>query len=483
MAVVLVDNVEHTPLAFPLAFRGAMPHAACMNLLWKNELRAMLKLALPLIATNITYILINATDVFLLGHYSVDAMAAAQLSSSFMVTLMLIGVGLITSVPALISKERGGTPHSVRAVRAIVQQGLWVSVLISVPICASLWFTGDLMLWLGQPPKLAAAAGQYMRAIEWQLPCVFLLNTFRNFLASLERPLWSVVIGYSGVAVNAVLNTGLIFGYWGLPRMGLVGAGIGTSVLELLMLLAMLVVVRHAKPFRRYHVLGRLWQPNWHYFTQIWRVGVPISLQMVFEAGVFNLSAFLMGYFSVESVAANGIAFQAASMTFMVPMGLAQAATVRVGLGFGAQDKAAVRLSGQIAYMLGLGFMCGTALLLALFPEHIARLFLDAKAANTAQVIALAVPFIRMAALFQIFDGAQVVGISLLRGLSDTRIPMIMAFLGYWGAGIGLGIFLAFPLHWQGLGLWVGLALGLACVALGVAVRWRMRERLGIMRF
>ena len=202
---------------------------------------------------------------------------------------------------------------------------------------------------------------------------------------------------------------------------------------------------------------------------------------ILLEIGVFNAAVFVMGVIDRTSLAAHAIAIQIAAFAFMVPMGVAQAATVRVGLGYGSGDKGLITRAGWLAFAIGVGFMCLTALTLLVIPRPLVGIFLDlADPANTA-IAATAVSFLAVAALFQIVDGAQVVGAGVLRGLHDTRWPMIYAAIGYWVIGLGVGVTLAFPLAMRGVGIWLGLASGLAVVAVLVLIRWMWRERLGLV--
>ena len=201
---------------------------------------------------------------------------------------------------------------------------------------------------------------------------------------------------------------------------------------------------------------------------------------MGFEGGVFSAAAYLMGLISADAVAAHAVALQIAALSFMVPWGMSQAATVRVGLALGRQDRAGIARAGWSAWAMGTGFMALMAVVIWLLPRELITLFLDDSAAN-ANVIALGVAFLGVAAIFQIVDGAQVVGAGILRGLHDTRVPMIFTFVGYWLVGIGVGIWLAFRAGWGGVGIWTGLALGLAIVAVLMLARWTRRERLGLV--
>ena len=209
------------------------------------------------------------------------------------------------------------------------------------------------------------------------------------------------------------------------------------------------------------------------------RLGLPIGITMALEMGVFALAAYFMGWIGAPAVAAHAVALQLAALTFMVPLGLGQAATVRVGLALGRGDKPGITRAGWTAWMLGVGFMGAMALGMWLAPRELVTLFLTDVPANAA-TIALAVSFLRVAAAFQLVDGAQVIGAGMLRGLHDTRWPLIFALVGYWVVGLGIGAWLAFARDWQGIGIWIGLAAGLAAVAVLMLARWLMRERLGL---
>lgn len=451
------------------------------NNLWAEEFRATLALSWPLILTNITMVLINATDVFLLARLGPDALAASALGSGIVIAMLLIGIGIVVAGAPLIAAELGRKAHSVRDVRRTFRQTLWAATAISIPIWVILWQMGDVLRWAGQPPQLAADAGLFIRALMWQIWPSLGVVAIRSFMAALELPRWTMIAGFAAVIVNAIVNYGLIFGHFGLPAWGLFGAGVGSSLTSLFQFLFLAAVLVLHPRFRRYRLFGRWWRADWQRFGTILKLGSPIGLHMGFEAMVFAAAVFLMGYINTASVAAHAIAIQIASMTFMVPMGIGQAATVRVGLGYGRRDGEAIRRAGWMAYMLGVGFMTAMALLIWLFPAQLAGIFLEPQHAGNDQVLQLAVQFLLVAAVFQIVDGAQVVGTGMLRGLQDTTWPMLFAAFGYWVIGIGVGAWLAFSLKWQGVGIWIGLAVGLGIVAGLVLMRWIGRDRLGLV--
>ncbi|WP_343039928.1 MATE family efflux transporter [Sphingomonas piscis] len=240
------------------------------------------------------------------------------------------------------------------------------------------------------------------------------------------------------------------------------------------------LVLLRDRQFRRFHLFGRFWRADWGRLGRLLLLGLPIGLAMGFEGAVFSAAAYLMGLIDTDSVAAHAIALQIAALTFMVPLGLGQAATVRVGRALGAGDLQGITRAGWTALVTGVGFMSLTALAMWLFPTQLVGLFLEADA-ERGRVMGLAVSFLAVAAAFQIVDGAQVIAAGMLRGLHDTRIPMMFALFGYWVVGIGAGVWLAFPGGLQGVGIWIGLAVGLALVAVLLIVRWSMRQRLGLV--
>jgi MATE family multidrug resistance protein len=279
--------------------------------------------------------------------------------------------------------------------------------------------------------------------------------------------------------MSAIVSWALIFGRLGLPALGIFGGGLGSSIVWTCLTLMLGVVIATDRKFRRFHLFGRFWRADWRRFRHIWRLGLPIGLTMAFEGAVFGAAAYLMGLIDAESIAAHAVALQIAALSFMVPLGLGQAATVRVGRAVGRQDSAGIARAGWTAWVLGVGFMAAMALVMWIIPRELITLFLDDTPAN-ARVIGLGVSFLAVAAAFQIVDGAQVVGAGMLRGLHDTRVPMLFALFVYWVVGVGVGVWLAFFRGWEGVGIWTGLASGLGVVAALMIARWLMRARLGL---
>jgi MATE family multidrug resistance protein len=368
--------------------------------------------------------------------------------------------------------------HAVRDVRRTVRQGMWATLVLVVPIWIALWHADWILIRLGQEPALARAGGEYVRALQWGLLPALWFIVLRSFISALERPNAGLVITVAAIALNAFLVWVLMFGKLGAPALGLFGAGISGSLANTFMFAALLAYILWDRRFRRYHLLGRLWRMDWPRMRELLRVGVPISIAFGLEVTVFNAAAFLMGLIGKDSLAAHAIAIQIASVSFMVPMGIGQAATVRVGLAAGRGDAQGVALAGWTALALGIGFMVIAATAMVAVPQIFVEPFLDLGEAGADHVLELAATFLVVAGIFQLVDGAQAVGAGVLRGLKDTRVPMLFAALGYWIIGVPVGATLAFELEVGGVGLWIGLAVGLAIVAVLMLTRWSMRDRL-----
>jgi MATE family multidrug resistance protein len=444
-----------------------------------DELRATLSLAWPLILANLTMALIQATDVVLMGWLGAHALAASALALNLTFAFLLFGIGVVTASSPMMATAFGRKAHSVRQVRRTFRQALWLAVAIALPIWLLLWNAQSIIRALGQQPALARDAAAFLRGYMWSALPFLLFQAMRNFLSALERPGWILAISLVGIALNALLGWALIFGHFGLPALGIFGGGLVSSIVWTALAVALGIVLVSDRQFARFHLFGRWWRADWPRFVALLKLGLPIGLAMSFEGAVFGAAAYLMGLIDADSVAAHAIALQIAAMSFMVPMGLGQAATVRVGNALGRGDRAGLARAGWTAWVLGVGFMAAMALLLWLAPRPLVTLFLADTPAN-AHVIALAVSFLAIAAIFQVVDGAQVVGAGMLRGLHDTRVPMLFALFGYWGIGIGVGAWLAFRRGWAGQGIWAGLALGLAIVSILMLIRWTRRDRLGL---
>lgn len=451
------------------------------NRVWLAELRATLALAWPLILANLTQQAIQATDVLLMGRLGATQLAAATLALNLTFTFNLLMLGLVTASSPMMATALGERFNAVRDVRRTFRAGLWLLVIALPAYWLVLWNIGTLMRAFGETEELAREGQSFMRAYMWCTGPWLVFQLLRNFVAALERPRAILWLSLGGIGLNALLSWSLIFGHLGLPALGLPGGGLGSTLTWFILCGALVGMTTLDRRFRRFHLFGHFWRFDPERTMAMVRLGWPIGVTMALEMGVFALAAYFMGWIGAPAVAAHAVALQLAALTFMVPLGLGQAATVRVGMALGRRDEAGITRAGWTAWVIGVGFMGSMAIVMWTIPRPLVTLFLSGGPQN-AVVIGLAVSFLRVAAAFQLVDGAQVIGAGMLRGLHDTRWPLLFALVGYWVVGLGIGSWLAFGADWKGLGIWIGLATGLASVAALMLARWLMRDRLGLTR-
>jgi MATE family multidrug resistance protein len=438
---------------------------------WLAEARELARLAVPLAATQLAQMIILATDTAMLGHFSKEALAAAALGNTIFFLAWLLGSGLPMAVSPVIAHIQGRhgvqkrRPKDRRETRIAVRMGLWSALLATPPLLVFLLFTRPILAGLGEDPLLAADAGHYVAALAFGLPFALGFMVLRSFSTALSRAVPPLVVMLAAILFNAAGDYALIFGQFGLPRLGLVGAGVASAASNLFSFAAMLAITLATPGLNQYHVLHRLGRLHPRTLMELFRLGLPIGVTMVFEVSLFNGATLAMGAFGLSSIAAHQIAITIPSLTFMVPLGIGLAATVRVGLAAGAGDAKAARRAGLTALCMGALFMCTTAILLLIFPRAIATLWLPDTAEN-AEVLALAVSFLYVAAAFQLADGLQVTAAMSLRGLKDARAPMWIAGASYWLMGAPMCALLGFGLGLKGFGIWLGLAFGLFMAAI-----------------
>lgn len=444
---------------------------------WAREIRALAALAAPLVLTQLAQMAVMTTDVLLLGRFSKTALASAAIGNTVFYFAWLLGGGPASAVSPMIAQAQGVRLTDKASVRAALRMGLWAVAMVSVPMMGFLLFAGPILLALGQKPELAAGAGQFVAMLALGLPFSLGFRVFSNFTTALGKPRAALWVVAATIAFNAVAGWALIFGRLGAPRLGIVGSGLATAASSAFSCLAMVAVIHLTPELRAYRMFRRFQRPARAKLAEVFRLGLPIGVTMIFEAMLFNTMTLVMGTFGTTPVAAHQIAMNVASITFMIPLGLGMAATVRVGIAAGGGDIHSARRAGIAAMGLAVGFiaLCGAGM--ALFGRQIAGLYFGAGSPSDADVIALAARFLQVAAAFQVFDALQVVGALSLRGLKDARAPMVIAGASYWLVGAPLCLVLGLGLHMGGMGIWIGLAVALAAAAAGMIGRFWMLVR------
>lgn len=432
------------------------------------EVRTLLRLAVPIIVSQLGMIGMNTADTIMVGPLGATPLAAAGLGSAIHSFLFTVSIGVIVGMAPLVSQAFGA--GDLLQCRRTLVQGLWLSLLLSVPAVLLHLVGHEISLMLGQAPEVATLTGSYLRAIALSLPAIFLFMAYRQFLEGMGIAKPTMVFTFLGLALNIGANRVLIYGVGDvIPAMGLVGSGWATTVVRWSMVLGLVAYVSaraHLHPFT-----GISLRIDTLLLSRIARIGAPSGLQFGLEVGLFAFAAVMMGWLGPLQLAAHQVTINIAATTFMVALGVSLAGSIHVGQHIGAGRADAMRQAVLATYTLAVGFMALCALVFVLAGDVLVDLYTD----DTA-IIALGSQLLLVAALFQVFDGAQVAGVSVLRGAADTRVPMIVAAMGYWGVGMPIGYLLSFRFGLGPVGVWIGLSAGLAAVA--VLLGWRAYHRL-----
>ena len=451
------------------------------SILWRRELRATLLLAAPLAAANLLQMLVYATDVIFVARLGPQALSAATLATSLFGLLMWCFSGLTGACSPLIAAELGRRAHAVREVRRSVRMALWLTAVCSA-IGMIISAKGEaIMLATGQDKAVAHLAGGFLLVLLWAMPAALVANVLRSFVSALGRPMFATLVTLISIGTNALGNYMLVFGHFGAPALGLEGSALASVLTGIISVVIYAVAIRQDRRLRRYRVFGRWWRTEWARLADLLRIGLPIALIILAEGGLFSSAAFLMGLIGEAQLAGHAVALQVAALAFQIPFGIGQAVTIRVGYHFGAGDNAAIARAGKAALVVALAYMALPAALMILSPRLVLRLYVDPDAAKNAVMVGYAVQFLAVAAAFQLFDGMQAVLAGALRGLQDTRMPMVLALTGYWLIGFTTSAVLGFATPLAGLGVWLGLATGLVVVSLLLLQRWQARDRLGLL--
>lgn len=435
-----------------------------------SHARATLVLGLPLVGSHLAQMALHVTDTVMLGWYGVVELAAVVLGASSFFIVFVLGSGFAKAVMPMVAAALGQGDEV--QVRRDTRMGLWLSVgygLLTYPL---FWESEAILLALGQNPEVAALGQDFMRIAGLGMVPALGVMVLSSYLAALGRTqavLWATVLA---VFVNIVVNWALIFGNWGFPELGVRGAAIATVVVQVLTLLVLGLYAGLLRDLRRFRLFQRFWRPDWHAMGQVFQLGWPIGLTGVAEAGLFQASAIMMGWVGTVELAAHGIAMEVTAVTFMMHVGLSSAATIRTARFAGHGDARALRDGAMVALGLSLVVALVVIALYVIFPEPIIALFLDTSKPESARIIELGAVLLIVAALFHLADAMQVMALGLLRGIRDTKVPMVLAAVSYWLVGIPCSYVLAFPLGYGAVGLWLGLVVGLVCASVSLLVRF-----------
>jgi MATE family multidrug resistance protein len=438
----------------------------------RPDFAALLRLALPLVVVQLGLMMMGVVDTAMVGRISADALAAVAISSVYYFAASTVGMGCLMALDPVVAQAHGAGDHEGIALG--LQRGLVIAVLVTIPTSLLLVWIAPVLAWSGQPPALVPLAHRYtLLIIPGVLPYFGFLAVRQTMQAlGFLRPLLVVIVGAN--LLNGLLNWALIYGHLGAPALGVVGSAIATTVSRWVMLIALVPI---AWPVLAPYLALRPGALALRPIGRMLRLGLPIGFQILFEYGVFGLVGFLVGRIGTAPLAGHQIALNLASITFMVPFGVAAAAAVLVGRAVGRGEPLVARRMATAALLVGAGFMTITAVLFITLPRLFAAVY-----SNDALVLAAAGSLIPLAGAFQVFDGTQTVALGVLRGVGDTRVPVIINLVGYYVIGLPVGLWLGYQKGLGAPGLWWGLVLGLVAVASTMLARVRSRLNRTLLR-
>jgi len=445
------------------------------RLTYRQHARATLALGLPLIGSHVAQFAIHLTDALMLGWYSVDALAAEVLGGTLFFVLFIMGSGFAWAVMPMVAAAQAAGEEA--QVRRVTRMGGWASVLFGLAVLPAMLWSEPVFLALGQEAGVSALAARYLSIAGLSILPALLVMVLKSYLAALERTqvvLWVTLVA---VVLNIAVNWVLIFGNLGFPELGVRGAALASVAVNIAALAALVLYTARATP--EHALFHRLWRPDGEALMRVFRLGWPIGLTNLAEVGLFAASTAMMGWLGKLPLAAHGIALQVSSVVFMVHLGLSNAATVRAGQAFGRGDGEGLRAGARVVLAMSGAVALATVVLFLAVPEVLIGAFMNPAEPDRAGVIAAGTGLLAAAALFQLVDAGQVMALGLLRGVQDTRVPMVIAAISYWAIGVPASYGLGFTLGWGGVGIWLGLAVGLACAAVFMLARfwgWSARD-------
>ena len=433
---------------------------------WKLELRAMVALAVPVVLSELGGMAQGVVDTMMVGRLGPAAIGAVALGNAVCYTPSLFGIGLLLGLDTLVAQAYGRKDYD--GCHRWLAQGLYLAALVTPVVMVAVWLASFGYARFGISPEVAGPAASYLRVLNWGTLPLLIYGGTRRYLQGVGQVRVVTITFVGANLINWLGNWVLIYGKLGMPAMGVDGSALSTVIARLFMALA-LVGFAWRYERKRGHPLFKHWAgPSLEKLTQLVRLGAPAAGQIVLEVGAWNGATLAAGWLTPVALATHQIALNYAAMTYMVPLGVSAAAAVSVGHAVGAGNAAKARRAGWLALSLGTGFMLMAAVVFLVAPGPLIALF-----TTDAQVMAVGPGLLGLAAVFQIFDGIQTVSTGALRGLGETRSPMVANLVGYWAFGLPLGLTLCFVFKWGIYGLWIGLTVALIVIASTLSLRWK----------
>ena len=438
-----------------------------------GSFRSMLRLGGPLILSQLALMGIGVTDSIMLGWYSVEALAAGVLGHTVFFVIFIVGGGFGMAIMPLVASAVAR--DAITEARRVTRMGLWLSIAYAAAVLPAFIYSEPLLVMIRQPAELAQLASRYLAIVGFAMVPALIVLVLKSYLSAQELMRFALLTTIIGFIVNIPLNYVLIFGKLGVPELGVEGSAIASFLVNSLMAICLCIYAAIKLPEQA--LFQRIWRPDWASMGTVTKLGLPISVTSLAEAGLFSASTLMMGWLGTVAVAAHGIALSITSLTFVIHVGLSSAATIQVGHAFGANRLSDLKRSTIVASCASAVIVALTVLMFLSMPEFLVSLYIDPMAPELDEILIYGTLLLFMAALFSTVDAAQVMALGMLRGIQDTSVPMGMAIVSYWIIGIPVAYWLAFTLEWGGVGLWAGLAIGLACASFGLIGRFLILYR------
>ena len=436
----------------------------------KQHAKNTIILAYPVMIGQLGMIMMGVVDSIMVGALGAAPLAAAALGNSLFMIILIIGIGVSYAVTPLVAIAVGA--NKISDCEVIFDQSVIVNAVLSIILLLLTFIGSDLIKYLNQPVHVAQQAVSYTRILGYSIIPVMLFQTYKQFIEGFGIMQPAMVVTIAANLINAVFNWLLIYGKLGFPMMALDGAGWATFASRLFMGIVIMFYVMKAKRFKKFDVRFYIRKLNFHIIKKILGLGIPSAFQYIFEVGAFSSAVIIVGWLGTKQLAAHQIAINLASISFMMTLGISSAGAIRVANAVGKQDIKQVREAGYTAIVLGASLMAACGVIFIIFRNFLPSLYI-----SDPKVISYASTLLIIAAIFQISDGTQAVGIGILRGLTDVKIPTLITFIAYWVIALPVGYLLAFTFHLNVVGVWIGLLLGLTASATMLTLRFNKRSR------
>ena len=436
----------------------------------KEHINLTLKLAYPVMIGQLGWVMMGVVDTMMVGGLGPTPLAAASVSNGIFILILVLGLGVSYAVTPLIAIAIGAGKNEECEI--IFKQSIIINLLLGIVLMATTFYLAGIIKFLNQPDEVVRQSISYTRILGYSIIPIMLFQTHKQFIEGLSETRPAMVITIIANIINAAVNWLLVYGNYGFPKLGLEGSGWATFSSRLFMAVIMFLYVKKSKKFKQFDVTFRVRKLNFSYIKKILGLGVPSAFQYFFEVGSFSFAVIMIGWLGTVQLAAHQIAINLASITYMATLGISSAGAIRVGNALGKQDVNEVRRAGFTAIILGASIMAVCGLIFITLRDFLPSLYI-----HDNNVISIASTLLIIAGMFEIFDGAQAVGIGVLRGLTDVKWPTLITFISYWLIALPVGYFFGFILKMQVTGVWIGFLVGLASSAILLTLRFNKKSK------